>query len=298
MIWWSLSQLLSLFADRRPSRLRKLNDALLASSSSSSSSAVFCFVPNLSSQSIVCREQLVSGEMYIYAGCLTKLHGGAYASPCYDSPTIQPGSRYLVEIKKTKKKEVRRQCNSAVLLLLCAACVCVFSFFFIIIFPVSFIHTLCCVCVYRGCASFGQDRKGRQRETLVAFSCFSFPPVFLFYFISFQKGGELGEVAAAVLAHQRFCILVAVSFLNVCMLVGVCVCVGRVCVYMWRERESLSMVLLYRLCPVYQCAAALDHLSKRSPHRKSIWMWHILSFFFWGHSSRSFGSREIDLIGQ
>lgn len=61
-----------------------------------------------------------------------------------------------------------------------------------------------------------------------------------------------------------------VSFLNVCMLVGVCVCVGRVCVYMWRERESLSMVLLYRLCPVYQCAAALDHLSKRSPHRKSI----------------------------
>jgi hypothetical protein len=64
-----------------------------------------------------------------------------------------------------------------------------------------------------------------------------------------------------------------------CACLWVCVCVSAACVFICGERESLSMVLLYRLCPVYQCAAALDHLSKRSPHRQSIWMWHILFYF-------------------
>lgn len=195
--------------------------------------------------------RLFAGNSYrgkcIYAGCLTKLHGGAYASPCYE--LAHDSARLSLSARNKKKKK----CAGSVIVLCCCCCMCVFPFF--IIFPVSFIHTLC-VCVHRGCASFGQDRKGRQRETLVGFCCFSFPPVFLFYFISFQKGGELGEVAAAVLAHQRLytgCIISKCVHACGC----VCVCVGRVCVYMWRERERVYLWFCYTGCA--QCINALPH---------------------------------------
>lgn len=190
MIWWSLSQLLSLFADRRPSRLRKLNDALLASSSSSSS-AVFCFVPNLSSQSIVCREQLVSGEMYIYAGCLTKLHGGAYASPCYDSPTIQPGSRYLLEIKKKKK------CAGSVIVLCCCCCVlhvCVCSLFFLLLFFLFLLYTHCAVYVCTGAVRhLARTEKDAREKLWWRLVVFLSPQYFYFILFLFKKEENSGR---------------------------------------------------------------------------------------------------------
>lgn len=85
----------------------------------------------------------------------------------------------------------------------------------------------------RSCASFGQDRKGRG-EKLVAF-CFL--PLFFFllspqyFYFTFSK--ENSGRSLQLFWHSRVCI--AVSFLNVCMLVGVCVC--RVCLYV--ERESI-----------------------------------------------------------